>query len=103
MAVEGTLVDITPETLSDSAAVTISYLNLKGTKVRHMDVATIIPGGPGAAMPLAISKNTSRVYIEVDHSLGSIGSQVRVTQGATIISRDLLGSGRLVFDVVPVP
>jgi hypothetical protein len=53
-------------------------------------------------MPLTITKNTSRVYIELDHSLDGVGSQVRVTQGATIISRDLLGSGRLVFDVVPV-
>jgi hypothetical protein len=103
MAVEGTTVDITPATLIDSTAVTISYLNLKESKVRHMDVATIIPGGPSATMPLTITKNTSRVYIELDHSLDGVGSQVTVTQGTTIISRDLLGSGRLVFDVVPVP
>jgi hypothetical protein len=70
MAVEGTPMDITPETLIDSTAVTISYLNL---------------------------------YIELDHSLDGVGSQVRVTQGTTIITRDLFGNGRLVFDVVPVP
>jgi len=94
------IVDITPAGATTGAtAVTISYLNRKGSKVRDIDTATTaVP----VQMILTISGNTSRVYIELDQPPDGL-SQVRVTQGPSVITQDIVGDGRVLFDVVPAP
>ena len=94
--------EITPSTgVTDSKAVTITYLNRKGNTVRDIDIATLAPGA-GVAMVMKLPKNTGRVYIDLDQSPASI-SQIRVTQGPSVITLDVTGDGRMVLDVVPAP
>lgn len=96
-------VDITPATtFTGDAAVTISYLNRRGSKVRDIDIATISSGTAMMTIPLTITKNTGRIYIELDRANPDL-AQIRVTQGPDVITHDVDADGRMVLDVVQAP
>jgi hypothetical protein len=95
------ILDVTPGVATGSAAVTVSYLNRKGSSVRDIDVATLTAGA-AFAMTLPIRRNTSRIYIELDQSPNGV-AQIRVTQGTAVITQDVVGDGRMVLDVAQGP
>jgi hypothetical protein len=100
LAAFGADVDVTPETPTPAAALTITYLDRKGSRVRTMATRTLTAADFGAPIALAISRNTSRVYVEVDCP---VPVQIRVVQGTTIITEGFPGDARMVLDVLPAP
>ncbi len=93
--------DVTPlvQSTAGPTAVTVSYLNATGNKIRDIDIFTIQIGGPQAGISRVIPRNTTRLYIEID--LPNSGfAQARVIQGANVYTTDIAADGRLVFDVV---
>ena len=93
------VLDVTPASgAAETFAVTVTYLNQTGNRIRDIDIATSTSGVLN--MVLSIPKNTGRIYIEVD-TIDML--HVRVMQGPNIITRDLTGDGRVVFDVAPAP
>jgi hypothetical protein len=95
------ILDVTPAVQSGvaPAAVTVSYLNATGNKIRDIDIFTIQIGDPQAGISRVIPKDTTRLYIEIDLSSSGF-AQARVVQGATVYSTDIAADARLVFDVL---
>lgn len=94
-------VDITP-TVGETnwpMAITVTYLNSTGNRVRDLDILTFPVGEPQFVFTGVIPRNTPRIYIEIDQSNGG-GAQVRVRQGTVIHTTNILFDSRLVFDVV---
>lgn len=92
--------DVTPEVLnSGPIAVTVTYLNSTGNRIRDIDIFTVPQGDPQGSINRAIPRNTSRIYIEIDMPRNGL-AQARVTQGGNVHTSDIAFDTRLVFDVV---
>ena len=60
--------DVTPSlaTTGGLTAVTVTYLNSTGNRIRDIDIATIEVGVSSGVVSRVIPRNTTRIYIEID-------------------------------------
>jgi hypothetical protein len=81
-----------------STALTVTYLNPTGNRIRDIDISTGAGGVP-VVVSRVIPRNTTRIYIEIDLPDGGL-AQARITQGIFVHTSDISFDSRLVFDVV---
>jgi hypothetical protein len=84
-----------------ATAMTITYLNGKGTKIKTMQIISVPPGQTVQYLR-TIPKNTSRVFLDVEPLAGNTLG-IGVKQGAINFSQSVNGDTRITFDAVPAP
>ena len=92
-------IDITPE-VGNAGATAVTLVSMRTGRIRAVKVATIPQGGPPFAFTDTLGAGVVRFDVLIYPPRDGI-LQFRLTQGANVITHDVVSDVTLVFDVVP--
>jgi hypothetical protein len=92
--------EVTPAT-TNTDATAVTYMNINDAdKLVSIDTQTIPTTSPVATSTHTLGAHVVRVQIQVSPPPNGL-AQVRVVQGTTVITADVIGDTLLLFDAVP--
>ena len=92
-------IDITPE-IGNVGATAVTFMSMRTDRIKAVNNVTIPPGGSSFAFTDTLRANVVRFDVLIYPPRNGI-LQFRLTQGASVISHDVVGDVTLVFDVTP--